>query len=263
MSIDSEIGIDVGTQGGSAPSRREPGAPRFSKPKSFVETVSNYLRESILQGELKPGEKINQNEILEKLGISSIPFREALRILEKEGLIVSRPGKGCWVAGISRKDLEETFEMREMLEVFALELIEKREKKGANIKGELKSLIGNKETGELGHEFCLKFHLNLIQLADNSKLLHLYYSLSNNIRRYQRMSYVLHHDSCLKEHLQILEPLMAGEYERAKSAIKFHLTELKDQLLKQIELSRQCRPSDLLTETEIVLGRSEFVGTGR
>ena len=126
MSIDSEVAPGVTSKDGAVTL----GAMRFSKPKSFVETVADYLRESILQGEMKPGEKLNQNKVLEKLGISSIPFREALRILEKEGLIISRPGKGSWVAGISHKDLEETFEMREMIEVFALELIQKRGKRG-------------------------------------------------------------------------------------------------------------------------------------
>lgn len=233
MGIDSEVAPGVTSKDGAVTL----GAMRFSKPKSFVETVADYLRESILQGEMKPGEKLNQNKVLEKLGISSIPFREALRILEKEGLIISRPGKGCWVAGISHKDLEETFEMREMIEVFALELIQKREKEGFNIEGMLSSIVGAEETDDFGPEFCLNFHFNLIRLADNSKLLNLYHSLSNNIHRYQRISYSLSHDSCVKEHLQILEPLRAGDYEGAKSAIKSHLTELKNKILEQAEFS--------------------------
>ena len=237
MRIDSEVTPGVSSKDGPVPYLEEPRATPFSKPKSFVQTVADYLRESILQGEMKPGEKINQNKILEKLGISSIPFREALRILQKEGLIIFRPGKGSWVAGISRKDLEETFEMREMIEVFALEAIQKRKNEGFNIEERLNSIARDKETDELGPEFCLNFHLNLIQLADNTKLLNLYLSLSNNIRRYQRISYTLRHDSCFKEHLQILGPLLAGDYEGAKSAIKSHLTELKDKILEQTEFS--------------------------
>jgi DNA-binding GntR family transcriptional regulator len=233
MHIDSELVPEVGGKENSSPSN----AGRFSKPKSFVETVADYLRESILQGEMKPGEKLNQSKVLEKLGISSIPFREALRILEKEGLLISRPGRGCWVAGISHKDLEETFEMREMIEVFALELIRKREKEGFHIKEMLGSVFGDEETDDLGPEFCLNFHLNLIQLADNTKLLNLYLSLSNNIRRYQRISYSLSHDSCVKEHLQILEPLRAGDYEGAKSAVASHLAELKSKILEGAEFS--------------------------
>ena len=219
MRIDSEIAPGISGKDSSVQYPKEPAAMRFSKPKSFVETIADYLRESILQGEMKPGEKINQSKVLEYMGISSIPFREALRILEKEGLVISHPGKGSWVAGISRKDLEETFEMREMIEIFALELIRKRENKGCNIKGRFDSIAGDKETGELGPEFCLNLHLNLIKLADNGKLLDLYLCLSNNIHRYQRMSYALRHDSCVEEHLLILGPILAGDYEGAKSAI--------------------------------------------
>lgn len=237
MSMESKGALGMRKQVDEAQSSDVPRASHFRKPKSFVETVADYLRESILQGEMKPGEKINQNKVLEGLGISSIPFREALRILEKEGLIVSRAGKGSWVAGISHKDLEETFEMREMIEVFALELIRKREEEGINIKEKLGSIFGDGEGDNFGPEFCLDFHLNLIRLADNSKLLDLYAGLSNNIRRYQRISYSAGSHSSAGEHLQILSPLLAADYEGAKCAIRRHLNELKAKILEFAEFS--------------------------
>ncbi len=237
MSTQSKATPAIGNPSGSPPAVEAPCAPRFRKPKSFVETVADYLRESILRGEMKPGEKINQNKVLEEMGISSIPFREALRLLEKEGLIVSRSGKGSWVAGISHRDLEETFEMREMIEVFALELIRKREAEGVNVKEKLGSLFRAVHSDNIGPEFCLDFHLNLIQLADNSKLLNLYVSLSNNIRRYQSISYPVSSHSCIEEHLPILSPLLAGDYEGAKLAVRRHLSELKSSILESAEFS--------------------------
>lgn len=118
-----------------------------------------------------------------------------------------------------------------------MELIRKRANEGLNIEARFNAIARNKETGESDPEFCLDFHLNLVQLADNDKLLNLYLSLSNNIRRYQMISYTLGHASCLKEHLEILAPLLGGDYERAKSAIKSHLTELRDKILQQTELA--------------------------
>ena len=112
----------------------------YSKPKTVVETVTDFLRKSIIAGSLKPGKKINSKEIIDRLGISVIPFREAIRILEQEGLVLSRSGRGSWVADVSRKDLEATFEMWEMMEMFAVNLIQKHEKEGFNIKEELKRL---------------------------------------------------------------------------------------------------------------------------
>ena len=211
----------------------------FNKPKTIVETVAEFLRESIVAGSLKPGEKINNKEVIERLGISSIPFREAVRILEKEELIISRPGRGSWVASASRKDLEETFEMREMLEKFAVDLIEGHVKAGSNIKEKLNSIALDEEAESLGPESCVSFHHYIIQLAENRKLLYLYDILTNNIRRYQRMSYAIRHEEklCVKEHLEILESLIKGDYEQAKLAIKGHLKGLKDKLLKQVEFS--------------------------
>ena len=211
----------------------------FNKPKSVVETVAEFLRESIVAGSLKPGEKINNRKIIERLGISSIPVREAVRILEKEGLINSRPGRGSWVAGASRKDLEETFEMREMIEIFAVDLIKERLKAGSGIKEKLESIPIDEEAERLGPESCVSFHHHLIKMAENSKLLYLYGILSNNIRRYQRMSYTIRHDEelCVEEHFDILESLTKGDYEGSKLAIKNHLKELKDKLLEEVNFS--------------------------
>lgn len=209
----------------------------FKKPKSIVETVAEFLRESILNGNLKPGEKINNKEIIEKLGISSIPLREAIRILEKEWLINSRPGKGSWVAIALRQDLDETFEMREMIETFAVDLIKERVKTGSSVKEELESITLDEEADSLGPESCINFHNHIIQLAGNAKLLYLYGILSNNIRRYQRMSYTIRHGGgvCVEEHLDILTLLIKGDYEQVKLLIINHLKGLKDKLLEEVD----------------------------
>lgn len=209
----------------------------FKKPKSIVETVAEFLRESIVIGNLKPGEKINNKEIIEKLGISSIPLREAIRILEKEGLINSRPGKGSWVASALRKDLDETFQMREMIETFAVDLIKARVKADGSIKEELELIDLDGEADSLGHESCINFHNQVIQLAGNTKLLYIYGILSNNIRRYQRMSYAIRHEEgvCVEEHLDILTLLIKGNYEEAKFSIRNHLKGLKDKLLEEVD----------------------------
>ena len=70
----------------------------------------------------KGGGKIRNADIAQKLGVSSIPVREALRLLEKEELILFRPGRGTWLASVSSNDLKETVEMREILDTFAVGL---------------------------------------------------------------------------------------------------------------------------------------------
>ena len=211
----------------------------YDKPKTVVETVTDFLRKSIIAGRLKPGKKINSKEIINRLGISVIPFREAVRSLEKEGLVLSRSGKGSWVADVSRKDLEATFEMREMMEIFAVDLIEKREREGFNIRETLKAMALDEDTEKMGAEFCANFHTNLIRLANNEKLVYLYDTLSNNIRRYQSLSSAIRDETRLNGelHLPILRPLINGDYKKTKQEIRAHLEGLKKEIEERIDFS--------------------------
>ena len=82
--------------------------------------VASYLREAILGGELKPGDWIRQEEVAERLGASRLPVREALRMLEAEGLTEHEPHKGARVPRLSQHEVEVIYRMRERLEPLAL-----------------------------------------------------------------------------------------------------------------------------------------------
>jgi DNA-binding GntR family transcriptional regulator len=211
----------------------------YSKPKSVVETVADYLRESIVAGDLKPGEKIRNNEITERLGVSSIPVREALRILESEGLVISRPGRGSWISRVSRKDLEEVFQMRTFLEMYGVDLLRKNIENHPDILNRLREIDICEQAANLGPESCLAFHRRLIELTENRKLLALYDVMLTYSRRYQRMAYAIRHggNCCVEPHSAILEPLIQGDYEKAKEAIRSHQEDGKKKLLANIELS--------------------------
>jgi len=211
----------------------------YSKPKSVVETVADYLRESIVAADLKPGEKINNTDITDRLGVSSIPVREALRILESEGLVVSRPGRGSWVSRVSRKDLEEVIEMRTFLEMFGVDLLKKNIENNPEILKRLREIDISEQATNLGPESCLIFHRRLIELADNRKLLALFDVMLTYTRRYQRMAYTIRHggNCCLGPHSAILTPLIQGDYEQAKKAIRAHQEDGRKKLLANIELS--------------------------
>ncbi|MBO0845040.1 MAG: GntR family transcriptional regulator [Nocardioides sp.] len=82
--------------------------------------VAAYLREQILHDVLKPGDRIRQEEIAERLGASRLPVREALRMLEAEGLTEHEPHKGARVPRLSMHELDVIYRMRERLEPLAL-----------------------------------------------------------------------------------------------------------------------------------------------
>ena len=80
------------------------------------DVVFNTLREAILKGDLKPGERLMELQLASKLGVSRTPIREAIRMLEQEGLAVTTPRKGAEVAKMTLKDMEDVLEIREALE---------------------------------------------------------------------------------------------------------------------------------------------------
>jgi DNA-binding GntR family transcriptional regulator len=78
--------------------------------------VTTTIREAIITGKLKDGERLIQDELATKLGVSRMPVREALRDLEREGLVEILPHKGAQVIGITRDDIEELYYLRSLLE---------------------------------------------------------------------------------------------------------------------------------------------------
>lgn len=82
--------------------------------------VADYLREAILTGEIAPGERIRQEDVAERFGASRLPVREALRMLEAEGLTEHEPNKGARVPRLSMHEVDVIYQMRERLEPLAL-----------------------------------------------------------------------------------------------------------------------------------------------
>jgi len=86
--------------------------------KPLRELVLEAIREAIINGTLKPRERLMEIQLAEELGVSRTPIREALRKLELEGFIVMVPRKGAYVADVSFKDIADVFEIRAALRVW-------------------------------------------------------------------------------------------------------------------------------------------------
>jgi DNA-binding GntR family transcriptional regulator len=91
-------------------------AVRRIAPQSVSEQVTQELRRSILSGTLAPGREFSLREVAEMLGVSFIPVRDALRNLEAEGLVITRPGRSALVTPLDRDDLEAIYRLRRTLE---------------------------------------------------------------------------------------------------------------------------------------------------
>ncbi|MCR5279496.1 MAG: GntR family transcriptional regulator, partial [Lachnospiraceae bacterium] len=86
------------------------------------DVVFKTLRKAILTGELKPGERLMEIHLAQKLGVSRTPIREAIHKLEQESLVTMIPRRGAVVAEISEKGLRDVLEVRRALDTFCAEL---------------------------------------------------------------------------------------------------------------------------------------------
>lgn len=91
------------------------------KGRSLSGGLFGELRKEILQGNLRPGSKLSEQQICDQYGLSRTPVREALRQLEQEGLIESIPNRGAFVLGLSAQDIYDLYDMRKAFELLAVE----------------------------------------------------------------------------------------------------------------------------------------------
>lgn len=95
-------------------------ADAFVRPPTAQEAVLTELRRLLVTGELAPGAPVRQESLAERLGVSRVPLREALKVLEGEGQVVYLPRRGYVVAELSVEDLLEVYRLRELLEAEAI-----------------------------------------------------------------------------------------------------------------------------------------------
>ena len=93
-----------------------PGAGAFQKPTTLAVETARHLREAIIRGDFPSGAHLNETQLTRELSLSRSPVREALRILEAEGLVTLEPHRGAHVRAVSERDLEDIFDVRLMIE---------------------------------------------------------------------------------------------------------------------------------------------------
>ena len=194
------------------------------------DVVFNTLRQAILRGEFKPGERLMEIQLANKLGVSRTPIREAIRKLELEGLVIMIPRKGAEVADITEKSLRDVLEVRKALEELAVQLacekitqeeLEELEKAGENFKKVLKR---SKDITEVA-EADVRFHDVIYMATDNQKLILLLNNLREQMYRY-RVEYLKREEAypqLIAEHAAIIEYISKGEKKAATDVMCKHI----------------------------------------
>lgn len=193
------------------------------------DVVFNTLRQAILRGELKPGERLMEIQLANKLGVSRTPIREAIRKLELEGLVLMIPRKGAEVAEITEKSLKDVLEIRRALEELAVRLacekITKEELKELKKAGdEFKKVLKSQDITEVA-EADVRFHDVIYMATDNPKLIQLLNNFREQMYRF-RVEYLKKAEvrpQLLAEHDEIIKYITEGNKEEASRVVTRHI----------------------------------------
>jgi DNA-binding GntR family transcriptional regulator len=209
------------------------------------DVVFNTLRQAILTGELKPGERLMEIHLADKLGVSRTPIREAIRKLELEGLVTMIPRRGAEVAQITEKSMNDVLEVRRALDALCAELAcdridgEGLERLG-DACGKFEEAIRTKDVKEIARA-DVALHDIIVQATGNQRLIQLVNNLSEQMYRY-RFEYIKdtsQHETLVEEHKVIYESILRKDKETAAQAARIHIDNQEKAIIRQIRLDRE------------------------
>ena len=193
------------------------------------DVVFNTLREAILKGELKRGERLMELQLAAKLGVSRTPIREAIRMLEQEGLAVTIPRKGAEVARMTEKDMEDVLQIRDALDELAASIACEQisEEELAELRHTMHEFEESTKTGDVKRiaEADVRFHDIIYHATRNVKLENMLNNLREQMYRY-RVEYLKDetiYPRLLKEHKDIAESLRRKDKSRASETMREHV----------------------------------------
>lgn len=217
---------------------------KVSHPKLF-ETIAQKLREAIIGGELRPGDKLLETELAGEFGVSRGPIREALRELSREGLVVDLPRRGTVVSTATLMDLIEVYDAREALETFAaiqvatkatsadLARLQNRLAVMARAWNSRSTAFANRMNADL------EFHREILRIAGNTRIINLYEPLATQTAVLLRTAIDMNPSLELSPpdavHQSMAEALVAGNVDAVREAVANHYRHTRERLFTFID----------------------------
>lgn len=198
--------------------------------------VCNIIREAILKGDLKPGERLKQSDLADAMGVSRMPIREAFQKLEAEGLIKNEPHKGAVVKSIKVGDIEEIYALRAELEKMAVcqsvEHLTEDDHKQLSILVELMEASGDVD------EFIrhnIEFHRLLMKRCSWDRLNSFINTLWNGLP--QQTPHIIkgQKETSNVEHRSILNAVLNKDKETAANLVSNHISRTGNMLVKRLK----------------------------
>ena len=209
------------------------------------DVVFKTLRQAILTGDLKPGERLMEIHLANKLGVSRTPIREAIRKLELEGLVTMVPRRGAQVAQITEKSLSDVLEVRRALDELAVELAclritDEEKEKLKEACADFEKAVVTRDIRAIAKADVV-FHDIIFQSTGNERLSQLVNNLAEQMYRY-RYEYIKddkRHDVLVNEHRKIYDSILQGDIPSAKEAIRVHIENQEKSIIHQIRLEKE------------------------
>ncbi|MBE5876784.1 MAG: GntR family transcriptional regulator [Lachnospiraceae bacterium] len=208
------------------------------------DVVFNTLRQAILTGEMKPGERLMEIHLANKLGVSRTPIREAIRKLELEGLVIMIPRRGAEVAQITWKNLKDVLEVRKVLDVLAIELA--CERMTRDELAQLKAACEEFEAATVTQDATViakadvALHDIIVASTRNDRLIQLVNNLAEQMYRY-RFEYIKdmsQHHILVEEHNAMYQSILQKDKETAAAVVRKHVDNQEEAIIKQLQLER-------------------------
>ncbi|WP_227763956.1 GntR family transcriptional regulator [Zhaonella formicivorans] len=208
--------------------------------KPLREIVFETMREAIISGQLKPGERLMEVQLAEEMGVSRTPVREAIRKLELEGFVVMVPRKGAYVADISTKDIADVFEIRAALEALAAGLAAERitDEELEELQRILVKVSKSAESHDLENliQVDTEFHDVLYKASRNERLVQIISNLREQIQRFRSTTLAApgRMKDALEEHKKIVDAISERNVALAAQLAQEHIENAENSMLEAI-----------------------------
>ncbi|HEV1283878.1 MAG TPA: GntR family transcriptional regulator [Bryobacteraceae bacterium] len=209
-----------------------------------VDDVHQAIREAILDRRFPPRMRLNVEELASQLGVSLTPVRSAIQLLAAEGLVDVHSRSGTFVATLSRRDLEEIFDIRCALECLAAETAAERLtpeaiERARKLAAIMQKPVKNDSQRKIHEQANSEFHDIIIRASGNQRLADMYESLQAHIAmcRLHRLdeNWQTRLPQEQKEHQEIIEALEKRDAKALTKALRSHILRAKDVLLEHLE----------------------------
>jgi DNA-binding GntR family transcriptional regulator len=207
--------------------------------------IYQILKKEICDGNYRPGQWLQEKELAEKMNVSRSPVREALKQLVDEGLAIEYPNKGVFVKEFSSKDIEETYDVRIMLESYAIKNSTKiiTSININELMDILQNLIDCYEKNNISKyiEYDTQLHEYIVRLGGNSLVSDIYRRIYSQVQQFRIYSLTTkkRFDNSIIEHRNIVENLITSNWKEADRINRVHLSLAKEEIINHLESTRK------------------------